>query len=360
MTLEWRVRLVGLGRKIFILKIRGSNPLHATTSNLFRVAFFCPMSKQYRVIPIFLPMLACPHRCVYCNQYVISGQQRLPDVEDVRNTVERNLSTIPSDFHKRIAFFGGSFTCLPSAIRDRYLDAVQPYVLSGQVEGIQISTRPDYVDESVLQSLKHKNVKLIELGAQSLDDEILKRCGRGHGVADVERASALVRRFGIALGLQMMVGLPGDTREKSMHTAKLISEFGACCTRIYPTLVVEGTALAEDFRKGRYLPLSLEEAVDWCKDLYRFFVKEGVAVLRLGLHPTEDLRNGGNLLAGPFHVSFKELVLTALWRDRISSQIAAEQREDITVVVPSQEINYAVGYASANRKRFPHVKFQQA
>ena len=316
------------------------------------------MPPIYRVIPVFLPMLACPHRCVYCNQYVISGQQKLPSLEDVAALIDRNLQTILRDCHKRVAFFGGSFTCLPEPVQNRYLDAVQPYLQEGCVEGIQLSTRPDYIDKKILQNLKSKGVTLIELGAQSLNDDILRRSGRGHSVADVENASRLIRQYGIDLGLQMMIGLPGDTKEKALHTAEQIVAFGASCTRIYPTLVVEGTALAEDYRKGEYVPLSLEEAVDWCKELYRYFQTAGVMVMRMGLHPTKDLREGEHLLAGPFHVSFKELVLTALWHDRIAEQIAREGREDITIAVPPGEMNYAVGYGSANRKAFPKVTFE--
>ena len=316
------------------------------------------MSPAYRVIPVFLPMLACPHRCVYCNQYVISGQQKLPSLEQVTALIDRNLQTIPHDCHKRVAFFGGSFTCLPEPIQNRYLDAVQPYLQEGRIEGIQLSTRPDYIDDYILQNLENKGVTLIELGAQSLDDQILARCGRGHTVADVENASRLIRQHGINLGLQMMIGLPGDTKKTALRTAERIVSFGATCTRIYPTLVVDGTALADDYRDGKYAPLSLEEAVDWCKELYRYFKTVGVTVLRMGLHPTQDLRAGDHLLAGPFHVSFKELVLTALWHDRIAEQIAREGREDITVIVPSGEMNYAVGYGSANRKAFPKATFE--
>ena len=316
------------------------------------------MSTSYRVIPVFLPMLACPHRCVYCNQFVISGQQKLPDIHDVVDLIERNLATIPSECHKRVAFFGGSFTCLPMQVQNRYLDAVQPYLQSHRIEGIQLSTRPDYIDDDILQNLKNKGVTLIELGAQSLDDNILQRCGRGHTVEDVRRASALIHRYDIELGLQMMIGLPGDTLATAMHTAEQIVAFGATCTRIYPTLVVEGTALAEDYRTGSYKPLSLEEAVEWCKELYHYFTVHGVTVLRMGLHPTQDLRDGEQLLAGPFHISFKELVLTAMWRDRIRERIVREGRDDLTVSVQASEINYAVGYQSANRKAFPKVHFE--
>lgn len=303
-------------------------------------------------------MLACPHRCIYCNQFVISGQQKLPDVQDVVSLIERNLATMPVGAHKRVAFFGGSFTCLPMSIQNRYLDVVQPYLQSCRIEGVQLSTRPDYIDDAILQNLKNKGVTLIELGAQSLDDDILKRCGRGHTVEDVRRASERIRNYDMDLGLQMMIGLPGDTLETAMRTAEQIVAFGASCTRIYPTLVVEGTALADDYLSGDYVPLTLEESVEWCKELYCYFTAHNVTILRMGLHPTQDLRSGEHLLAGPFHISFKELVLTALWRDRIRERIAQEGRGDVVVGVPSAEINYAVGYQSANRKRFPKVRFE--
>lgn len=313
--------------------------------------------RTYKVIPVFLPMLACPHRCVYCNQYVISGQQKLPGLREVVSTIDTYLSTMPPESHKRVAFFGGSFTCLPETVQNRYLDVVRPYLSDHRIAGIQLSTRPDYTDDDVLENLRNKGVTLVELGAQSLDDAVLRRCGRGHTVEDVRCASARVLRHGMELGLQMMIGLPGDTKETSLRTAERIVEFGAQYTRIYPTLVVEGTALSDDYQAGRYHPLTLEEAVDWCKALYGCFRSAGVTVLRMGLHPTRDLREGHHLLAGPFHVSFKELVLTALWHDRIAAQVAGEGRDDVVVKVPPGEMNYAVGYGSANRKCFPKVVF---
>lgn len=316
------------------------------------------MQTKTRVIPIFLPMLACPHRCIYCNQFVISGQQKLPKQEDVLHTIESHLKTIPEIFEKRVAFFGGSFTCLPIEIQNKYLDIVQPYITEGFISGIQISTCPDYINSDILKNLKNKNVNLIELGAQSLDDEVLAACERGHTVEDVKRASNLIHNFEIALGLQMMIGLPLDTKEKALKTAKLIHKFGAKYTRIYPTLVVENTKLAEMYAGNCYKPLSLSEAVDWCKNLLCYFNSVNINVLRVGLHPTADLRSGENILAGPFHISFKELVLTAIWNDKIQEMVQQSGNENIIVKVPESEINYAVGYKSANKKAFPNVVFE--
>jgi histone acetyltransferase (RNA polymerase elongator complex component) len=155
----------------------------------------------------------------------------------------------------------------------------------------------------------------------------------------------------------MMIGLPGDTKEKALRTAQRIADFGAACTRIYPTLVVPHTRLALDYAEGRYQPLSLEEAVDWCKDLYLFFQEKNITVLRMGLHPSEGLLSGKGYIAGPFHVSFKELVMSAIWHDRILEQLHGDPQAEAIIKVPAGEINYAVGYGGANKKRFPNAHY---
>ncbi|MBR6333155.1 MAG: radical SAM protein [Bacteroidales bacterium] len=311
----------------------------------------------HRVIPIFIPQRACPFRCSYCNQFAIAGQGSVPTPEEAKRIVETHLATMPMEAHVRIAFFGGSFTGMPLEEQEAYLKVTEPYVRSGRVDGVQLSTRPDYITREVLQLLQRYQVTLIELGAQSLDDEVLRNARRGHTVAQVREASRMITESGFSLGLQMMIGLPGDTKEKALRTAETIVALGASCTRIYPTLVVKDTLLAAQYRQGQYQPLDLETAVEWCKELYRYFVGHGVTILRMGLHPSEGLLKGTDYLAGPFHVSFKELVLTALWRDRIAEAVAVHDGP-VVLKVPAQEINYAIGYASANKKAFPQVRFE--
>ena len=315
------------------------------------------MTDKHRVIPIFIPQKACPYRCTYCNQYAIAGQSRIPTPSEVEQIIRQHLSTIPHEYTKRIAFFGGSFTGMSISEQNHYLDVAYPYVQSGEVNSIQLSTRPDYITTEILDNLKQHGVSLIELGAQSLDDTVLKTVNRGHTVRQVEEASKLIRQYGFDLGLQMMVGLPGDSKELALRTAQQIADFGACCTRIYPTLVVKGTPLARDYQEGRYTPLSLEDAIDWCKDIHRFFQEKNITVLRMGLHPSEGLLSGTDYLAGPFHVSFKELVLTAIWHDRILNMLYGDANASATILVPAHEINYAVGYGRANKIKFPNVTF---
>ena len=317
------------------------------------------MGATHRVIPIFIPQKACPYRCTYCNQFAIAGQNNIPSPEEAEAIIQSHLHTMPAHCEKRIAFFGGSFTGMPIKEQTEYLAVAKKYIDSGAVSAIQLSTRPDFINEEILRNLKFYGVQLIELGAQSLDDEILIKVNRGHTASQVREASQLILHHGFELGLQMMIGLPGDTREKAIATAHEIVRLGATYTRIYPTIVVEHTLLATQYANGSYQPLSLDKAVDWCKDIYPYFTDHHVTVLRVGLHPSEELLNGTGYLAGPFHVSFKELVLTAIWHDKIQEIIHNIGTDEFAMEVPASEINYAVGYQSTNRKRFPKVTFIQ-
>lgn len=316
------------------------------------------METKHRVIPIFIPQRACPYKCIYCNQFAIAGQQQIPTPTDAEEIIDTLLATMPANAEKRIAFFGGSFTGMTIEEQNAYLQVAHRYVERGDVSGIQLSTRPDYINQQILDNLKQFGVTIIELGAQSLDNEILQTVNRGHSVEDVRESSRLIIENGFQLGLQMMIGLPGDTKEKSLETAREIVRNGASFTRIYPTLVVENTPLAEWYRKGAYAPLTIDEAVDWCKDIYKIFTQNNIQILRIGLHPSEGLLSGKDYLAGPFHVSFKELLLTALWHDKIADKLEKCPTEDIVIEVPRSEINYAVGYQSSNKKAFPGVTFK--
>lgn len=297
-----------------------------------------------------MPELACPFRCVYCNQATISGQDKLPQPAEIEALIIRNLKSFPvGEKIIDIAFFGGNFTGLPFNIQRSYLQIAHSFVKQGVVQGIRLSTRPDYIDNNTLDLLHSEGITTIELGAQSLDDEVLVRCGRGHTAADVHSAARLIRERGFRLGLQMMIGLPGDTREKSYKTARQIIELKADETRIYPCLVIRETELEELFLTGQYVPLSLDEAIDWSANLLQLFESEGVKVIRLGLHSSDGL-NGEELIAGPYHPSFKELVMTALWRKNLASYTSWPEVEDIMIEVPAPELGAAVGHKALNRK----------
>lgn len=306
------------------------------------------MAQERFNIPIFIPQAGCPFQCVFCNQSRIASTPCIPDPEEIHLVIRQRLATIPPTAKIQIAFFGGSFTGLPSAIQENYLKIASSYIDSGRVSSVRISTRPDFIDQENLSLLKKHRVESIELGAQSLDDEVLRLSGRGHTAADVMEASGMILSHGFSLGLQMMIGLPGDTRLKARKTAMKIVEAGADHTRIYPSLVIRGTRMEKWYAQKKYQPLELYEAAEWTADLLEIFERGNVKVLRVGLHPSEGLMNGDDLAAGPFHVSFRELALTALWRKRLEN-IVFDNDKKIEIRVPPGQINYAIGYRSANR-----------
>lgn len=309
------------------------------------------MGRNHANIPIFLPQLACPHQCIFCNQNHISSQEHIPSIDETRQIIERNLTTIPSDYTIQVAFFGGSFTGLPIETQESYLQVVQPFIKTKQVSSIRLSTRPDYITDEILAMLQKYNVQDIELGAQSTNDEILRLSGRGHNREAIQNASQKIKEYGFRLGLQMMIGLPGDTKETSLQTAQDIVDFGAETTRIYPTLVVSDTPLATLYNRGKYTPLSTEDAIDWTKDIYSLFIKNNITVLKVGLHPNKDFTNKEHLLAGPFHPSFKELVLSEIWKDKLKQIMQNNcKQKNISIFTSSEEINNAIGYNSKNKK----------
>lgn len=300
-------------------------------------------------IPIFIPEMACPHRCVFCNQNSISGVEDAPKPSDISAIVDSYLLTLPDDGVIDIAFFGGSFTGIPIDIQEEYLKEAYIYLKRGDISGIRLSTRPDYINEEIIDLLKRYGVTTVELGAQSFDPEVLAASGRGHSTEDIFKASKLLVESGIELGLQMMIGLPGDTLAKAVATAKNIIECGASNTRIYPTLVIKETALAKLYQEGKYKALTIDQAVDWVKVIYPMFEEAGITVLRTGLHPSEEFEDDRALLDGPYHPSFKELVLSAIWRDRFETQLPKEKGK-LVIRVASSEINFAIGYNSCNRE----------
>lgn len=320
------------------------------------------MKSRHFTIPVFIPDLACPFACVFCNQKKISGVQSVPEPKDVKGIIERHLQTIPEKGSEiELGFFGGSFTGLPLRIQENYLKEVASYLKKGIIKGIRLSTRPDFITIGILNMLKSYGVSTIEIGAQSFDEEVLRKSGRGHSTSQIIGASEMIINSGFRLGLQMMIGLPGDTLEKTIHAAESVVKCGASETRIYPVLVIQDTVLEKLYRRGKYEPLSLEEAVFRCAKVFKIFEKTDITILRMGLHPSEGLIDKTSLVAGPFHVSFKELVLSELWKQefkRITEEVVSE---NILITVPEDQLKHAIGYNSSNRnmlaKRYKKIDF---
>ena len=263
-------------------------------------------TEKHSNIALFIPHNGCPHACSFCDQREITGQAYQPDAADVAASVQTAEKSLGSALkNAEIAFFGGSFTAIDRAYMTELLQAAAPYVKSSRVAGIRISTRPDAIDDEILTLLKEYGVTAIELGAQSMCDDVLSMNHRGHTVQHVVDASRLIRQYGFSLGLQMMTGLYGSSPDKDRATARAIAALSPDTVRIYPTVVMKGTQLYELYRSGAYRPQGTEEAVELCAELLEFFELHHIAVIRLGLHDSDSLRE--NMAAGAYHPAFREL-----------------------------------------------------
>ena len=306
------------------------------------------MSARLSILPIFVPHLGCPHACVFCNQRRISGQQR-PAAADTVNQILCTAAALPPSGAKRqLAFYGGSFTAIPLSQQLALLDAAHQAVLRGEIDGVRLSTRPDAVDRQTLDRLRRFGVQTLELGAQSMDDEVLRLSRRGHSAEDVRRASRLVREEGFELILQMMTGLPGDSPEKSLFTARELIKLRPDGVRIYPTVVVKDTELYERWLRGEYREHSVEEAVSLCAQLLPLFEETGIPVIRLGLNPSEEL-SGGAAVAGAYHPAFGELVKSRVLLDQARSLLRGTPAGSRVVLgVRSSLLSQALGQHRVN------------
>ena len=311
------------------------------------------MKRQY-IIPIFVPHLGCPNDCVFCNQKSISGQTKQVTKEDVKNIIEEHLKYIKKDSKVEVAFFGGSFTGIEEAKQEELLEAAYEYIKQKKVDSIRISTRPDYIDKKILKRLKKYKVKTIELGVQSANDYILKKAGRGHTFEDVVKASKLIRWYGFELGHQMMVGLPESTTVDEINTAKQLIKLKPKMVRIYPVLVIKNTKLEKDYNEGKYKPLTVTQAVEVCKELVKLFVKKHIEVIRIGLQPTDTITNPDNdkseVVAGPFHPAFRQLVESGMWYDVIVEKIKQlnTKVKEVVVTVNPADVNNVIGQRKDN------------
>lgn len=264
-------------------------------------------------ISIFVPHLGCPQQCSFCNQKTITGKEKQPAPDDVRQAVETALKR--KGFEYEIAFFGGSFTAIDRDYMISLLKAANEYIKDGRIKGIRISTRPDFIDDEILSLLREYGVTSIELGAQSMDDEVLTANLRGHTSKDVENASELIKSYGFELGLQMMTGLYMDTDEKAVETAKKLIALKPETVRIYPTVVLKNTYLAELYEREEYKPQTVDDAAALCTVLLPLFERAKIRVIRLGLHASDDIKR--NMVAGAYHEAFGEIVESRIMLNKI-------------------------------------------
>ncbi|MEW6623290.1 MAG: radical SAM protein [Bacillota bacterium] len=291
--------------------------------------------KKY-IIPIFVPHMGCPFQCVFCDQLKISGAKRVPDIQDIIETHLKTINKKPGDGVTEVAFYGGSFTAIKRSEQEKLLSMVNPYLVSGLVDVIRISTRPDFINNSILSFLKYWGVSIIELGAQSLDDQVLKLSGRGHTVYSIYQASKLIKTHGLKLGIQLMPGLPGETMESMADTIRKTTEIKPSFVRIYPTIVIKDTPLHQMWGKGNFRPMTLLDSIEICAKMYREFKDCSIDVIRMGLQPSDDLAKHF-VVAGPYHPAFGELVL-----NKVAYQIMLERLYDLAESVGSVDFNVPI------------------
>ena len=305
------------------------------------------------IVPVFVPHEGCPCRCVFCNQNTIAGQSERMTPDRARTILLDGLARLPEGSCPQAAFYGGSFTAVEEGLQEGLLAVTDELIRQGRLSSVRISTRPDAISEEILMRLKRHQVTTVELGAQSMSDEVLRLSGRGHTAQDTVRAAKLVRQAGLELIIQTMAGLPGDTRERAKETAKRVAELEPDGVRLYPVVVLPDTALYTLWSCGQYHALEPDEAAEWCADMLEEWLPRGIRILRIGLNPTEELQS--QAAAGAYHPAMGELAYNALWYRRLRRRL--EAGADGTLAVPSRELSRAIGQKRRNllrlREEFP-------
>jgi histone acetyltransferase (RNA polymerase elongator complex component) len=312
------------------------------------------------VIPVFIPHQGCPCRCLFCNQFSISGRdgQNEDDATLVRQTIREWLDRSRSHSEVQVAFYGGSFTCLSPARQEILLGAAQPFLQTGEVASLRLSTRPDCVDEKICEFLLGNGVKTVELGVQSLDDAVLLASQRGHSSEDCVRAARILKDKGIELGIQLMPGLPGETSVSFFRTLEQVIELEPAFVRLYPTLVINGSGLAELYRRGNYRPLTMNRAIALCRRAKELLDEAGIPIVRMGLQATTALEK--ELLAGPYHPAFGEFVAARHWFRRVRRLLAFCPPDNrLWLSISDRDISAFVGPKRVNMKRLQDLGLKE-
>ncbi|MGL4761435.1 MAG: elongator complex protein 3 [Sarcina sp.] len=321
------------------------------------------MGKKHYIIPIFVPHEGCPHDCAFCNQARITGEETEEikgpkfklengvNAKFVKDTIEEYMKTIVREKNTTIevSFFGGTFTAVDITKQKRLLSVAKEYKEKGVIDYIRLSTRPDYIDDDILTHLKSFSVDIIELGVQSLNEEVLFNATRGHTGDDVEKASKLIKKYGFILGHQIMLGLPSDTKERDIETTKRSISMKPEIARIYPALTIKDTAMEHMYNNNTYVPYSLDECVDIAKACYKLYIEAGVNVIRVGLQATDNIAEGEDIITGPFHPAFRELVEGNILNEEILNLIKINKLKDDIIINIS---NRSISKLYADKKRY--------
>lgn len=311
------------------------------------------MKVKHRIIPIFVPHIGCTHNCVFCNQNSITGKdenkEEVINAEYVRTTIDKYLQTINiEDTTVEVSFYGGTFTAINIEKQRELLQVALEFKNRSQIDFIRLSTRPDYINVKILEHLKSYLVDVIELGVQSLDEDVLRLSGRGHTAQDVYDASKLIKEFGFILGHQIMLGLPGDSLKKDIETTKKVIEMKPDLCRIYPALIIKDTPMEKMFNENKYIPYFLDEAIEIGKVIYSMLIHAKINVIRVGLQATEEICEGKDIIAGPFHPAFRELIEGSIINSVLLQNIDKNFTGEVKIIINPKVISKLFSY----RKKF--------
>ncbi len=324
------------------------------------------MTAKRNIIPVFVPHLGCKSDCVFCNQRKISGSLSPVRAADIENIITLALEKIPEKTNIQLAFYGGSFTAIPVGEQNELLSAALPFLRDGRLCSVRLSTRPDAIDEKTLERLKGFGVRTLEIGAQSMCDAVLLASGRGHTAAQTEKAAQLVKEHGFELILQMMTGLPGDTKARTLETAEKLIALRPDGVRIYPAVIIADTPLQELWQSGKYAEHTVTQAIDYCAAIVPLFEKAGIDIIRLGLNPTEALSRGA-AVGGAYHPALGELVRARIMLGKAKALLEGiEPKSAVTLQVNFRDISAMIGPHRSNLEALKaeflleSVKVQQA
>ncbi|MBU1195068.1 MAG: radical SAM protein [Proteobacteria bacterium] len=281
-------------------------------------------SEKPLVIPVFIPHAGCPHQCAFCNQSIITRQSDSAlDKTKILPVIEDYLQYKGSRKSVELAFFGGNFLGLPEEKIIELLEIIQPYIKENKIDSIRFSTRPDTISQSILDTIRPFNISAVELGVQSMNDDILKKNRRGHTCEDIISAISLLKKNGFKIGVQVMAGLPGDTQQDLLKSTRILAQLEPDFARIYPLMVLKGSLVEKWYRQGEYTPLSLDTAIGQVKQMYGIFSQAGIDVIRMGLQASDFMEDETKVIAGPWHPAFGHLVFSAMMYDLACKKIDA-------------------------------------
>ncbi len=306
------------------------------------------------VIPVFLPHIGCPYRCIFCNQWKITGHQGMPAREEIKKQIDEYTASAKDERYWELAFYGGSFTALPEPVQNEWLALAQDALEKKKIQAIRLSTRPDCMDHDIAARLASYGVTIVELGVQSMDDAVLRMAKRGHTAEDVRRAVSVLKEFPFSVGLQFMPGLPGETEESFRYTIREIAALQPDFVRIYPVVLIEDTELEILYREKKYTPLTVAQAVPmaaWAKEELAAY---GIRSVRTGLQATEELDQGTSVIGGAYHPAFGELADSWRYRTKLAAALDAMKPsgEHVTIFYHRQDTSKIRGRKNGTVKRF--------